>query len=665
MKSVNISLNCKDNPNLVEYNVVLPKEINLCANNNIKTKGVCLNFLQKKYPVILRLLAKQIHFFDYKVVELESKETLDFVIIHATSDTSELFEIFKKLGISITSIQIGINWKLNKIYLNSNLFSSIYRYGDSETYNAILLYLVSLAYSLIHSNNLPPLKYDLISKDIDCEKEEDFDKVFCENTIKGFIYEVPKEENTFNITAIDFHNITSIKLVEGVSLYTENKVASGGFYSFIKITDTINNTYTVNLLFYTSLNKTIGELFRYDINKVITKSIMDLPALNPYSIEGVLSTYAYTHTIEYKEFPFEDCNGKTIELLPSEEVDYLEGINKVGINIFKAIQKILDNSNIKENTDAKSLSTFTEINIQKLKDSVDAEAIKKEYDNDSYAQELYKNVPKYYDDFDLKDLNSVLKGLVKNEIYSMLFYGDAGSGKSTAARVMLSRAGIPYVSVNFSTNTEEIDIIGTMIPNKNRTCETDPEFVWQDGILTKAVRNGYGFVGEEISFGRPGILGKLNTLLDETRQIELPTGEIVKAHKNFKFIATTNLTYEGNNQLNQAFVNRFQITKEFKMPPKSEVISILKSRTNYTNDDNINTLLTVFYGVLKYSDENNLDLVVSMRQLLDVLTIGKYFKNAKEAIENIILHNAFIKYPEYKENYIATIYNAYDLNFKF
>lgn len=664
MKSVNVSLNSKDNPSLIEYNITMPSDLRLC-DSSIKTKGICLNFISKKYPVILRLLAKQIHFFDYKVVELDTQEVLDYVIIHATSDTSELFEIFKKLGVSITSIHIGINWKLHKIYLNQNLFSSIYRYGNSETYNAIVLYLLTLAYSLIHSNELPKLKYNLISREISCEDSKDYNTVFTQNTFNNFIYELPEKENVFTTLAVDMHNIKSIKLVESLSLYTENKIASGGKYSYIKINDLVKGTYSLNLLFCTSFDKTIGELYRYDLFKVITKTIMDLPALNPYSIEGVLATYASTHVIECKEIPFEDCNDKTIELIPSEELDYLENMDQVSIKIFKAVQKILDNSNIKENTDIKALSNFIDVPVQKLNNTIDAEVIKKQYENDEYAQKLYNDIPKYYDDFDLKDLNNVLKGLAKNEIYSMLFYGDAGSGKSTACRVMFSRIGIPYVSVNFSTNTEEIDIIGTMISNKNRKSEMDPEFIWQDGILTRAVRNGYGFIGEELSFARPGVLGKLNTLLDESRQLELPTGEIVKAHPNFKFAGTTNLTYEGNNQLNQAFINRFQICKEFKMPPKNEVIEILVSRTGYKNNENINMLLTVFYSILKYSDENNLDLVISIRQLLDVLTLGKYFKNAKEAIENIILHNAFIKYPEYKENYISTIYNAYDLSFKF
>jgi hypothetical protein len=205
----------------------------------------------------------------------------------------------------------------------------------------------------------------------------------------------------------------------------------------------------------------------------------------------------------------------------------------------------------------------------------DSSSIKATYDDDEYAQELYKQVQPYYETFDLKDLSSIVKAFAKGDTYSMMLYGASGTGKSTCARVIPYRCGLPYVSVNFSTNIEESDLIGTFMPNKDKKSELDPPFVWKDGILTNAIRKGYIFIGEEINFARPGILSKLNSLLDEFRQIDLPTGEIVKAHPNFRIIATCNIAYEGTNRFNKALINRFELIYEFEDLTREETITLL------------------------------------------------------------------------------------------
>ena len=285
---------------------------------------------------------------------------------------------------------------------------------------------------------------------------------------------------------------------------------------------------------------------------------------------------------------------------------------------------------------------------------IDIDAIKESYKEDSFAQQLYKQVHEYYDTFDLKELSNTVKGFATGDIYSMMFIGESGTGKSTAARVIPYRCGFPYISVNFCVNIEESDLIGSMIPNPEKSKTEDPEFIWQDGLLTKAIRNGYTAVLEEINFARPGVLGKLNSLLDENRQIDLPNGEIVKAHPNFRMIATCNISYEGTNRFNKALINRFEVVHEFKDLEKLKAFEVIKSRTKITDEGKLSKVYTVYELLKKFSKEQNLDTVISIRQLLNLFRQGRYYATAYDAIVDILINGAFIELPEYKERFLDT-----------
>jgi MoxR-like ATPase len=312
------------------------------------------------------------------------------------------------------------------------------------------------------------------------------------------------------------------------------------------------------------------------------------------------------------------------------------------------------------------LKYFTSQGV-KLENGIDSgnpEEIRKMYDEDAYAQELYKQVHKYYETFDLGTVAANAKGFSTGAIYSMAFIGASGTGKSTAARVLPTRCGLPYVSVNFSVNIEEADLFGAMVPNPKKKSADDPEFIWQDGIVTRAVRNGYCAILEEINFARPGVLGKLNSLLDENRQIDLSNGEIVKAHPNFRMIATCNIAYEGTNRFNKALINRFDDVTVFKDPEREAAIKIIKERTGYSNTTKLARIYDVYEALKKFVKEQGIDAVVSMRQLLNIFTKGKYYKDAKDAVKRIILNGAFIEDAEYQAAFEETVLPAFDLKFK-
>ena len=127
------------------------------------------------------------------------------------------------------------------------------------------------------------------------------------------------------------------------------------------------------------------------------------------------------------------------------------------------------------------------------------------------------------------------------------------------------KKGLPYMRVNFNGATTPEDLIGQWTPKE------EGGFKWIDGVLTKFVREGGVFVVDEINSGNADILFFLHPLLDDESRLVLvqKDGEVIKAHKDFWFVATMNPDYEGTKPLNLALQDRFVIL-EFDYDKKVE-----------------------------------------------------------------------------------------------
>lgn len=621
--------------------------------NTVATNGTCSNFLVKRFIPMLAEISQQHKFIKRNFIKNNNE---DAMIIHYTilhNKYSEyLFETFKKLGISIASLEIGVNWKDKIIYLNSNRFSDFKKCYGTERFTALMMYVVSMAYSINELFNEPiTTTYNTYTNVLGIETDRD---------LSSYLYNFDKDNDEYELRIIDYHEITFLSTsVNSIANNDYNaRLFKMGEYTVLK--RKTGEDYSYSILYACNFIKGVSPAFLITPNCIFTSQVMDLPSLGDNSIESILMLRNATNTVVYKENILDEFEWES-----ASRDECLETDGDIYQVLYRAIFELFDISNIEETFTIKKYNEFLNASIKINKVVLDTDSIKELYKDDEYAQNLYSQIQDYYEDFDLKDLAPVVSGVAKGDIYSMLLYGASGSGKSTAARVIMSRTGIPYISINCSTNIEESDLFGSMIPNPNADESKDRPFIWQDGLITKALRGyGYGVIVEEGNFARPGILGKLNSLLDEARQIELPNGEVLKAPKNFRLIFTCNIAYEGTQKFNKAFINRFQIVKEYTTPTRDELIEIIKSRTKYKDTTKINAILNVFESIQKYSNDNNLDLVVSVRQLLTVFTIGKYFKTAQDAVMNNLINVAFVEDPEYKEDYVSTVLGSFKLTFK-
>lgn len=160
---------------------------------------------------------------------------------------------------------------------------------------------------------------------------------------------------------------------------------------------------------------------------------------------------------------------------------------------------------------------------------------------------------------DIKILN-----LAFNEKLNTLLIGDTGTGKTHAIRYLAKTLKIPYVRVNLDRMVTVEDLVGEYKPKEGGG------FEWCDGILTKFVKHGGIFVCDEINASPAEIMFVLHSLLDDDRQIILrqKDGEVIKAHKNFWFVATMNPEYEGTKPMNEALKDRFHVILNYDYDKK-------------------------------------------------------------------------------------------------
>lgn len=171
--------------------------------------------------------------------------------------------------------------------------------------------------------------------------------------------------------------------------------------------------------------------------------------------------------------------------------------------------------------------------------------------------------------------------------FGVLMIGPPGTGKGHTARKHASMTNEPLVRVNFGARITKEKLVGGFVPRENgdgldevleraesmaddhddlttgealETLGSREKFVWKDGLLTKAVRNGWDFLADELNAASAEALMPLHGLLEDadSRTLELlEKGEVVEVHEDFSFIGTMNPPHHaGTHRMNEALMGR-------------------------------------------------------------------------------------------------------------
>lgn len=161
-------------------------------------------------------------------------------------------------------------------------------------------------------------------------------------------------------------------------------------------------------------------------------------------------------------------------------------------------------------------------------------------------------------------VNRELHGIEDFEVFdvarknknNILLQGPTGSAKTLVAKEYAAQRGIPFTKVSCSVSVNPTELFGRFVPNGQGG------FVWQDGSVTQALRQGEGvLLLDEVNMMHPKIAASMFPLLDSNRSVILmdKDSEIITAGEGLLIIGTMNPNYAGTMKPNYAFVNRFPL----------------------------------------------------------------------------------------------------------
>jgi midasin (ATPase involved in ribosome maturation) len=215
-----------------------------------------------------------------------------------------------------------------------------------------------------------------------------------------------------------------------------------------------------------------------------------------------------------------------------------------------------------------------------------------------------------------KAVCSICSAVTSGDIRAILFHGSAGTGKTISCKLVCQEIAMPIMDViNCTENLDEF-VLGKFIPEED-------SIVFKESYVTKAIRSGGAVVFEEINFAKPQYLAFLNSLLDDNGFVRLDNGEVVRRHPNFRFFATMNLGYFGTKELNQSLYNRFNVILELAALSDEAIAKMLTTRVPECADK-VDKLLGVYHKLKKKIDSEELDIVISPRNLENWVRLAKY-----------------------------------------
>jgi MoxR-like ATPase len=210
---------------------------------------------------------------------------------------------------------------------------------------------------------------------------------------------------------------------------------------------------------------------------------------------------------------------------------------------------------------------------------------------------------------------------VQNSDFGVLLTGEPGTGKGHLVKTVAAKANIPLIRINMGTGITKEKLIGRFVPRangdglngqldraKNIAADSDlsvgealeslsirEKFVWKDGWFTKAFKNGWWILIDEINAAPPETMMPFFGALEDSqsRSLELTErSQTIKPHPGFRFIATRNPSHHrGTNGMNDALKDRmFELEKDY-LPKRTEA-NLVQSMTSL-NDEQASQLVEI------------------------------------------------------------------------
>lgn len=143
-----------------------------------------------------------------------------------------------------------------------------------------------------------------------------------------------------------------------------------------------------------------------------------------------------------------------------------------------------------------------------------------------------------------------------------------------------------------------------------------------DTDFIKALRYGYVIeIQEPSTIAQPGVLVGLNSLLEQSGSITLPTGEIIHRHPDAVVVVTTNTSYEGCRGMNQSVLDRMSLVRDVELPTPEVMVQRAMAVTGADDEYQVGQMVQVVNDLAEYCRKNSIsDGSYGMRSLIDWIT---------------------------------------------
>lgn len=190
----------------------------------------------------------------------------------------------------------------------------------------------------------------------------------------------------------------------------------------------------------------------------------------------------------------------------------------------------------------------------------------------------------------------------------VLIKGPTGCGKTRFIEAMGEKLGREVYTVVCHDDLSAADLIGRHLINANGT-------FWQDGPLTKAVRNGGICYLDEIIEARKDTTVVLHSLADYRRVLPIDrTGEVIEAHPDFMLVVSYNPGYQNALKGMKPSTKQRFISLSFTYPvPEIEKTVIIKE--SGVSEEMAQKLVDIAGEIRRLSD-SDIQEAVSTRLLI-------------------------------------------------
>lgn len=187
--------------------------------------------------------------------------------------------------------------------------------------------------------------------------------------------------------------------------------------------------------------------------------------------------------------------------------------------------------------------------------------------------------------------------------------------------------------------TEKVRDLSKTVEKENSSGQT---YRYVETDFIKALKHGYVIeIQEPSTIVQPGVLVGLNSLLEQSGSITLPTGEVIKRHPDAVVVVTTNISYEGCRGMNQSVIDRMSLVRDVELPTPEVMVQRAMAVTGATDEYQVSQMVQVVNDLAEYCRKSSItDGSYGMRSLIDWIISAEITGDVYESAKYTIISKA-------------------------